>query len=153
MDRSDIRVKALALVRRQHNGVAQILLHEVYDKDSKGTPTPKVIGYRTLGGHVEFGERAADTLKREIKEELNADITIVKLAGISENIFTWGGKAGHEVIFVYEAVFVDKTFYERDTMLAVNDEGGTFNVLWLDPYNIPNGLRLFPDGLLEILSM
>lgn len=143
MNRSDIRVKALALIRRG----AQILVHEVYEKDA----SQRLIGYRTLGGHVEFGERAADTLVREIKEELNADVRILGLAGMSENIFIWGGKPGHEVIFVYEAEFVDQSFYERDTMLAVNDQGGNFNVLWIDPRHTPNNLPLFPDGLLDML--
>ncbi len=144
MNRSDIRVKALALFRRGN----EILVHEVLEKN----PSEHLIGYRLLGGHVEFGERAEETLKREIKEELDADIRNVRFAGISENIFTWSGKPGHEVIFVYEAEFIDQEFYKRDMMQAAADDGSKFNVLWLDPHKPREGLGLFPDGLMDMLN-
>jgi 8-oxo-dGTP diphosphatase len=38
-----------------------------------------------LGGHIEFGEGAKAALAREIKEEIGADVTIVKFRGAIEN--------------------------------------------------------------------
>lgn len=144
MNRSDIRVKALALFRRGD----EILVHEVLEKDV----TQRLLGYRLLGGHVEFGERAEETLKREIKEELGTEIRNVRFKGVSENIFVWAGKPSHEVIFVFEAEFIDQDFYKRDTMQATKDDGSKFNVLWLDPHKPRESLGLFPDGLLDMLK-
>ena len=38
------------------------------------------------GGGVEFGEKVEDALKREIKEELDIDIEIIKFLGFTEGI-------------------------------------------------------------------
>lgn len=54
MNRSDIRVKAYAVFQRGK----EILVHEVRELDGS------LIGYRVPGGHVEFGEKSLDTLKR-----------------------------------------------------------------------------------------
>ena len=53
------------------------------------------------GGTIEFCERPEDALKREFKEEIGADITVKDFLGLEENIFTFNGKTGHELIFVY----------------------------------------------------
>lgn len=53
------------------------------------------------GGHVEFGEKIKDTVKREIKEETNLDIEIVKFMDFKEAIFAKHGY--HTVIFFFLA--------------------------------------------------
>lgn len=68
---------------------------------------------RLLGGHVEFGELAADALRREIQEEIAADCRIGPLLEVVENIFVYEGRPGHEVVFVYAAAFTDPGFYGR----------------------------------------
>lgn len=35
--------------------------------------------YRPLGGAIEFGERAADAVQREIREELGAELEALRL--------------------------------------------------------------------------
>jgi ADP-ribose pyrophosphatase YjhB (NUDIX family) len=50
--------------------------------------------HRPLGGHVEFGEYARDTVHRELQEEIGQALTAVQLAGVLENIFQWGGGPG-----------------------------------------------------------
>ena len=49
--------------------------------------------YRPPGGGVEFGERAADALRREMREEFNAEVTDVRLLGTLESIFDYHGQA------------------------------------------------------------
>lgn len=46
-------------------------------------------GYAFIGGHVAFGEITDETLAREFKEEIGADIKIEKLLMVSE-IFSLG---------------------------------------------------------------
>lgn len=143
MDRSDIRAKAMVLFRRGDN----ILVSEIREKDGV------LKGYRLPGGHVEFDELSIDTARREIKEELNADLSDMKLLGVLENRFTYHDKKGHEIIFVYEAFFEDKALYEYEVIEAVeHSDNSAFKLYWIDPRNIPTGLGLFPDGLLALIS-
>ncbi len=51
------------------------------------------------GGHVEFGESMVDAVKREIKEETNLDVEIVKLLDFKEVIVTKHDY--HTVIFFF----------------------------------------------------
>jgi ADP-ribose pyrophosphatase YjhB (NUDIX family) len=141
MNRSDIKVKAYAVLRRGH----EILVNEV--RESDGT----LKGFRVPGGHVEFSEKSIDTVKREIKEELNADITDVTLLTTMENTFVYNGKAGHEVIFVYTANFEDASFYKRDKIEAFEDNGQPFTLFWQNPDNLPPQTGIFPSGLKELL--
>jgi 8-oxo-dGTP pyrophosphatase MutT (NUDIX family) len=85
-----------------------------------------LIGWRPPGGTIEFGERAADALKRELIEELNEPITDPALLSVIENLYTHGGTAGHEVVFVFKAAFVDKAAYARAFRLQgrLADAGG-----------------------------
>jgi ADP-ribose pyrophosphatase YjhB (NUDIX family) len=108
--------------------------------------------YRPLGGGIDFMERAEDAARREIKEELGTDVEIVRLLGISENIFTYLGRPGHELVWTYEARFQDQSFYARDVLLA-NESGTAFEVRWVPLALFENGeAPLYPDGLLALLS-
>lgn len=91
-----IRPLALALIR---NSAGKLLFHEGTDsvKNEKF--------YRPLGGGIEFGETGTAAIVREFKEEINRDIDVLKLAGVFENIFTYEGKPGHEIVLLYEAKF------------------------------------------------
>ena len=79
-----IRTQALALIRRDD----RILVERGHDwvKDEWFC--------RLLGGTVEFGEQAPETLRRELLEELGAETDVGRLVATIENIFTFGGAAG-----------------------------------------------------------
>jgi ADP-ribose pyrophosphatase YjhB (NUDIX family) len=49
------------------------------------------------GGRAEFGEPASETLKREMREELNTEIEVVRLLWFVENFFTYSGRDYHEL--------------------------------------------------------
>lgn len=49
------------------------------------------------GGHVAFGETNAETLKREFKEEIGADISVGDLKWVAENFFPWGSKPCQQI--------------------------------------------------------
>ena len=85
--------------------------------------------HRPLGGHVEFGEYALDTVQREFREEIEQDITAVRLAGVLENIFEWGGATQHEIVFVFTAAFADERAYEIPEQVILDDRE-SIPVIW-----------------------
>ena len=106
---------------------------------------------RPLGGTVEFGERAADAIRREVREELRAEITDPVQLGVLENVFTYEGQPGHEIVFVFDAQFSDPRLNQKDS-LPIHEEG-----IWDGParwVDVDGGLPfdLFPDGLATLLE-
>lgn len=107
--------------------------------------------YRPLGGMIEFGEYSKDALVREITEEISEEITNIKYIGTLENIFTYNGKAHHEIVIVYDAEFVNKSIYQLDE-IEVNEADIWYNAYWLKIEDCRKGKYLvYPDGLLDLL--
>src|SRR2546430_17022158 len=77
----------MAVVRRPRDGALLVSEHV----DSRDPPFQ-----RPLGGHVEFGEYALDTVRREFGEEIGQELTDVRRLGVLENIFGWRGGAPHQ---------------------------------------------------------
>lgn len=57
--------------------------------------------YAFPGGHVEFGETNAQTLIREFREEMGADIAVKELKWVAEIFFPWGDKPCHQICLYY----------------------------------------------------
>ena len=74
--------------------VAGILLHKSSVLLQK--PTNDTV-YAIPGGHVALGETNAQTLEREFKEEIVADITVGELKWVAEIFFPWGDKPCHQI--------------------------------------------------------
>ncbi len=72
--------------------------------------------YRLLGGHIEFGERSEETLKREMLEELGADIEVLSQLGTVQNHFTYEGRRYHEIAFIHHARFLNDDFNRRNDL-------------------------------------
>jgi ADP-ribose pyrophosphatase YjhB (NUDIX family) len=107
--------------------------------------------YRPLGGEIEFGERAEDAARREIREELGAEVEGLELIGVFENLFTFLGEPGHELVWLFEGRFKEPSYYHGDELTA--DEGGAaFPVRWVPVETFARGeAPLYPDGLLDAL--
>ena len=137
-----IRVVALCLFR--HND--RILVFQGFDSE-KGT-----YFYRPLGGGVEPGETTEQAIAREIREEAGVDVTALRLIDVVESIFSVNGRAGHEIVFVYDGRFVDETLYTRSHIEATEGNGEQLHVTWrsLDSFNDQH--RLVPEALLTILQ-
>ncbi len=127
----------------------RILVAEGFD------PIKRQTFYRPLGGRIEFGERGEEAVRRELREELNAEISDVKYLGALENIFTFAGKRGHEIVFVYDGRFVDASYYARAELDGFEKDAPRphFKAVWksrdeFDPVRAP----VYPDGLMELLE-
>ncbi|MGD1118378.1 MAG: NUDIX domain-containing protein [Dehalococcoidales bacterium] len=137
-----IRVIAICVFRHGD----KILVFEAFDSVD-GKPF-----YRPLGGGVEFGETTEAAIRREIKEEIGQETTDFKLLTILENIFTNEGKAGHEIVYVYDGRFTDAAAYRRESFKVTEDSGEVLTARWhsLDFFNDYH--RLVPDELVSLLK-
>jgi len=138
-----IRPLAIAIIRR---GDA-ILVAEGFD------PVKPETFYRPLGGQIEFGERAEDALRREFREEIDAELTDIRYVFTLENLFTHQGEPGHEIVMVFEATLTDATLYDRETLAGEEDGGIPFTAMWKVLSEFGPGKRpLYPDGLFARLT-
>ena len=69
------------------------------------------------GGHVDFGETAKDTLKRELKEELDTTIKEISFIGAIENIFTEDGVDHHEINLAFDVRVENVKYKSREDHL------------------------------------
>jgi 8-oxo-dGTP pyrophosphatase MutT (NUDIX family) len=137
-----VRPIALAIIWRGD----EILVSEGYNDVKRET------FYRPLGGAIEFGEYGQAAVAREFMEEINEVITVRRYLATFENIFTYNGKPGHEIVRLYECEFVDAAVYERETMTGEDDNTVLFTTRWLPlAYFQQGNAPLYPDGLLEML--
>ncbi len=73
------------------------------------------------GGSCEFGEESQNALKREISEEINANIEVGPLIWVVENFFEMHEAKWHEVGFYYRFDFTEnsKRLYEQQSFMGL----------------------------------
>ena len=132
-------IKAMTVVRRPRDGALLV---------SEPVSGPDPLFQRPLGGHVEFGEYALDTVRREFREEIGQELTDVRRLGVLENIFGWRGGTEHEVVFVFAAAFASAAAYEVQEQHILDNPDR--RVLWrpADAVSPP----LYPAGLPELIA-
>ena len=133
-----IRPLAVALITKGN----KILANKGYD------PTKQEVFYRLPGGGIEFGEKAEDTLKRELKEENGIDIIVGKQLGVLENIFEFDGKKGHEIAFVFEAKLPDECKEKDKIPIIEKQKAREFSeFVEIMPQN-----KIYPENALKLLK-
>ncbi len=139
---NQIRPIAICVFRYQD----RILVFEGYDK-AKGETF-----YRPLGGGIEFGEKSEDAVRRELKEEIDAEVGEIRYLGALENIFTLNGNSYHEIVLVYDGVLEPRGLYEQAVIVGREANGEEIRVIWkaLDEFGAGKSI-LYPDGLLNLL--
>jgi len=132
-------LKAMAVVRRPRDGALLVSEHV----DARDPPFQ-----RPLGGHVEFGEYALDTVRREFAEEIGQELTGVRLLGVLENIFGWRGRTEHEVVFIFTAAFAAAPAYEIEEQRILDNPDRRVRWRPADAVSPP----LYPAGLTELIA-
>jgi len=139
---NQIRAIALCICRNKD----RILVFEGHD------PIKGETFYRSLGGGIEFGEKSEDAVRRELKEEINADLGEVRYLGTLENIFVFNGNSYHEIVLIYDGTLIESKLYDQAIITGKEANGDDIRAMWksLDEFE-PGNLILYPDGLLNLL--
>ena len=137
-----------------HEG--RVLLHRGESEDFWTLP----------GGRAELGEPATETLKREMREELEVDAQVERLLWVVENFFTCLGAEWHELAFYFLMSFPPGSdIYQRSEPFfgyeETQPEGMTLIFEWhsldrldeitLLPSFLKQGLRSLPKGTEHIV--
>ncbi len=141
------RIRPLAICVFLNNN--RILVMEGYD------PLKKQRFYRPLGGGIEFGEHGQETVCRELMEELHVDVDRASLEylGALENIFTFNGARGHEIVLIYDGRLKEPGLYEQTMIVGKEANEEEFRAMWKDLEEFGDGKAiLYPTGLLEMLT-
>jgi len=136
-----IRVLALGIIRDGN----RVFMSQGYD------PVKQQTFYRAMGGGVDFSEPSQQALLREFQEEIQAELNNVRYLGCLENLFTYNGQPGHELLQIYECDFVDPKFYQLEQLtFAEGDRQKT--ALWVEIERFrSNELVLVPDQFITYL--
>lgn len=144
---SRIRPIAIAVIQRDDGA---LLVFDGYDS------VKREAFHRPLGGAIEFGETAETAVRRELREEIGAELEDVALIGFLENLFTGDGKPGHEIVAVFSARLVDTSLYTH-AEIPIDENGSPGTARWvmrgaLRSEHNPQGPPLYPDGLASLLD-
>lgn len=97
------------------------------------------------GGHVEFGETSAESLRREIAEEIGAEASVGDFLGVVENSFRQGGEKRCEINLVF---LLDLPTVEGRASPPSREPALRFS--W-HPMASLSGVNLLPAVLKEVL--
>lgn len=112
-------------------------------------------GFAFLGGHVALGETNEETLKREFKEEIGADITVGNLKWVGEIFFPWGDKPCHQICLYYSVSLDDQSqipqggVFIGDEQLEGRDLRIEFH--WVSLDEIEN-IEVYPTNTNELIK-
>lgn len=110
--------------------------------------------YAFPGGHVEFGETNEETLIREFKEEIDADIAVKNLKWVAEAFFPWGEKPCHQICLYYAIDITDESVPKEGMFMAKEHlEGRNFDLEfhWM-PIEKTGEIEIYPTDAKELLK-
>ncbi len=115
----------------------KVLLHKAENDDFWALP----------GGRAEFFESSEETLRREMKEEINVDVSINRLIWIVENFFVYDDQKFHELAMYYLMNFQQHSYVLKEKQSFYgNEEGVRLIFKWFDIDELGN-ITLYPSFL------
>jgi 8-oxo-dGTP diphosphatase len=114
--------------------------------------------YRFPGGKIEFGETAADTIRREMREEYDLAVAIGPLWIVNENIFTDREQAGHAISLIHigwlttAAAFEELRHKEYDDIKLVWRSSVAWATKPIYPAGIPTYLSAVIGPIIHLVS-
>jgi len=108
-------------------------------------------GWAFPGGHVQLGETAAQSLTRELSEELGVEIQVGRLLFASEDAFEWRGVNWQSVCLYFE---VDANCLPHNQIPRAGpsvERGSPVTFDWL-PIEKLSEYETYPSNALELLS-
>lgn len=126
----------------------RILVQEGYD------PSKDQTFYRPLGGGIEFGEHSLQAAIRELREEIGVTVEAHDLdfLGAIENIFTYNGELGHELILLYQATLSNPTVTQCQSIAGSESDGTPIVAVRMPIAGFHSGEhRMYPSGALDLL--
>lgn len=132
-----IRPIAIAVVRRDDGS---LLVTSAVDPATGRTCV------RPPGGGIEPGERSAEAVVRELREELGVEASAPRLLEVVEHLFTYAGRAVHEHVFVHRVAL------PAGVVLPATTDAG-HPVWWLPASRFDDPtIDLVPAGLVRLLE-
>ena len=132
--------------------IAGILIHDGKVLLQKPNDTGD---YAFPGGHVALGEKNAETLIREFKEEVGVDIEVTELKWVEENIFQWGDKPCHQICLSYlvqlkdaSQIPVDGRFISKEYS---EDDKNAIYFYWMPLGEVKN-ITVYPADAAGLMS-
>lgn len=111
-------------------------------------------GFAFPGGHVAFGETNEETLMREFKEEMGADISVGELKWVGEIFFSWGEKPCHQICLYYTVDIEDGNIPKEGIFMAQEQlEGRNFEIEfhWV-PIDKTGDVEIYPTNAIQLLE-
>lgn len=111
-------------------------------------------GFAFPGGHAAFGETNEETLIREFKEEIGADISVGELKWVGEIFFPWGEKPCHQICLYYTVVIEDGHTPKEGTFLAqeqLEERNFELEFHWV-PMNKISDIEIYPTNTIQLLE-
>ncbi|MCL2462594.1 MAG: NUDIX hydrolase [Defluviitaleaceae bacterium] len=132
--------------------VAGILLRDEKILLQKPADDP---GFAVPGGHVALGETNEQTLIREFKEEIGADISAGPLKWVAENFFTWRNKPCHQICLYYGVSLKDEAQIPLSGVFTGGEiaEGRDFQIEfhWV-PIDSLGEIEVYPANIAELMK-
>ena len=103
-------------------------------------------GYAFPGGHVSFGESNEQTLIREFREEIGADISVGPLMWVGELFFPWGDKPCQQICLFYSVELQGDSIPRDGVFTAVEkpkDPASTLEFFWVEKEKLSD-MEVYP---------
>ena len=95
------------------------------------------------GGHIHYGEKAIDALKRELAEELgNNNLQINTLLGVIEDAWDYKGELYHGVHLLFRV-----SSNQSDLIKSLRSNESNLSLEWIPIDELSNKINLFPKLL------